>query len=459
MKDRIERDSLGEVKVQADRYWGAQTERSRCNFWAGGEKIPFEVIRSLALIKKAAARANASLKLLSHDKEKLIAQVCDEIIAGKLTEHFPLVVWQTGSGTQTNMNVNEVISNRASEIAGQPLGSHKPIHPNDDVNRCQSSNDVFPTAMHLSAMLQVKEKLLPALKALHAELLLKAKNFREIVKVGRTHLMDAAPLTLGQEFSGYAAQVEFAIHSIEQHLEPLTQLALGGTAVGTGLNAHPDFSKKAIDHLVEWTHIPFTPAANPFAAIASHDSLVGLSGALRQTALSYLKLATDIAWMASGPRSGLSELNLPANEPGSSIMPGKVNPTQCEAMAMVAAQVIGNDAAIAFAGSQGNFELNVYKPVIIYNLLRSIHLLHDVATQFTEKCLHAIEANRPNIERHLSQSLMLATALNPEIGYDKAAKVVQKAYQDNISLKEAAVALGYLTAKRFDEIVDPKKMI
>ncbi len=456
---RTEHDSLGAVQVPQSCYWGAQTERSRLNFQAGEEKIPFEVIHALALIKKAAARVNCELGVLSKDRADLIAEVCDEILAGHLNDHFPLVVWQTGSGTQTHMNLNEVIANRASEKCGQPLGSHRPIHPNDDVNRSQSSNDVFPSAMHISSLLLIQRKLLPALELFHQSLLQKSIDFQEIVKVGRTHLMDAAPLTLGQEFSGYAVQIQEAMASIRWHLKPLHELALGGTAVGTGLNAPREFGTKAAQVLSELSGYPFVTAPNKFAALASHDPLVGLSGALRQTAVAYLKIADDICWMASGPRAGLGELILPANEPGSSIMPGKINPTQCEAMKMVALQVLGNDQAIAIAGSQGNFELNAYKPLIIYNLLRSTHLLSDTAQQFVHKCLAGIEPDRKRIAMFLSHSLMLATALNPEIGYDRASQVVQVAYREGISLKEATLQLGFLTAQRFDEVVDPKKMV
>jgi len=459
MADRIEKDSLGEVAVPAESYWGAQTERSRKNFSIGSEKMPIEIIRALAFIKKAAARTNAALGTLAKDKADLISSVCDEIVTGKLDDHFPLSVWQTGSGTQTNMNVNEVISNRVSDKAGRPRGSHQPVHPNDHVNLSQSSNDVFPTAMHVAGLLLIRNQLLPALHIFRDALYQKALAFKEIIKTGRTHLMDAAPVTLGQEFSGYAAQVDQAIRSIEYHLGPLSQIALGGTAVGTGINAHPEFAEKAAKELSKLIGIPLESAPNKFAALASHDPIVGMSGALRQLAAVYIKISSDIAWMSSGPRCGLGELILPANEPGSSIMPGKVNPTQCEAMMMVAVHVLGLDASIAIAGSQGNFELNVYKTLIAYNFLRSIHLLGDTALQFTHKCLEGLKADEDHIRKTLSHSLMLATALNPVIGYDEASKVVRKAQAEGISLKEAASQLGVLTSQRFDAAVDPKKMV
>lgn len=450
---------MGEVRVRADRYWGAQTQRSLENFRIGHELMPIEVVHALALVKKASAFVNQEFGLLSEAKRELIVAAADEVIQGKLDSHFPLSVWQTGSGTQTNMNVNEVISNRAIEIAGGVKGSKDPIHPNDDVNKSQSSNDSFPTAMHIAAVLEIRKKLLPKLSSFFQHLEEKAHAFREIVKVGRTHLMDAAPVTLGQEFSGYAAQVSQAIIGVQTALDPLYELALGGTAVGTGLNAPNGFGKRAGEMIAELTKEPFISAPNKFAALASHDSVVATSAALRQVAIVFLKIANDIRWLASGPRSGIGEILLPENEPGSSIMPGKVNPTQCEGMTMVAAQVLGNDSTIAFAGSQGNFELNVYKPVMIYNLLQSIHLLGDAAENFTQKCLKGIEPNRKRISENLQKSLMLATALNPVIGYDKAAQVVKKAYHEDITLKEAAVKLGFLTPESFDEIVDPRKMV
>ncbi len=458
-KTRVEKDSLGDVKVPVDRYWGAQTQRSFENFPIGSEKMPIQLIHALALVKKASAIVNAEQGQISHEKKELICQVCDEIISGKLDSEFPLVVWQTGSGTQTNMNLNEVISNRCCELAGSPIGSKKPIHPNDDVNHSQSSNDVFPTAMHIAAYREIQERLIPSLMILYQGFEKKSREFHDIVKVGRTHLMDAAPLTLGQEFSGYAAQVKQAIAAIQSQMEPLSELAIGGTAVGTGLNADPRFGKRATEVISELTGFPFTPATNKFAALAAHDALVGVSGSLRQTAVAFMKIANDIRWLASGPRAGLAEIFLPENEPGSSIMPGKVNPTQSESMTMVSAQVMGNDTAIAFAGSLGNFELNVFKPLIIYNLLQSIHLLSDVAVNFHDRCLAGIRPNRKKIDEYISHSLMLATALNSAIGYDQAAKIVKKAHLEDISLKQAAVALGILTAERYDSLIDLKKMV
>jgi len=450
---------MGKVHVRADRYWGAQTQRSLENFRIGHELMPIEVVHALAIVKKAAAFANQEFELLSEEKMELIVAASDEVTEGKLDSHFPLSVWQTGSGTQTNMNVNEVIGNRAIEIAGGVKGSKEPIHPNDDVNKSQSSNDAFPSAMHIAAVLEVRKRLLPQLTDFFQHLEAKAHAFRDVIKVGRTHLMDAAPVTLGQEFSGYAAQIAQAITGVQAALDPLYELALGGTAVGTGLNAPEGFGKRVSELIAEFTKEPFISAPNKFAALAAHDSIVSMSAALRQVAVVFLKIANDIRWLASGPRSGIGEIFLPENEPGSSIMPGKVNPTQSEGMTMVAAQIFGNDLTIAFAGSQGNFELNVFKPVMIYNLLQSIHLLGDVAENFTHKCLKGIEPNRKKIAENLENSLMLATALNPEIGYDKAAKVVKKAYLENISLKQAAAELGFLTPERFDAVVDPKKMV
>jgi fumarate hydratase class II len=457
-KTRVETDSLGSIKVPDEKYWGAQTQRSIQNFPIGTEKMPIELIRALGLVKKACALVNHKLGLLSSKKKDLIVKTCDELLAGKLDEHFDLVIWQTGSGTQTNMNVNEVIANRAIKKAGGTLGSKTPIHPNDDVNMSQSSNDVFPTAMHIATMSAVKKHLLPHLKLLAKGFRTKAQQFQKIVKVGRTHLMDAAPLTLGQEFSGYAAQIENGIRAIEAALLPVSELALGGTAVGTGLNSPPHFDKQTAEVISKLTGYSFVTAPNKFSALAANDGLVGVSGALKVVACAFMKIANDIRWLASGPRCGLSEIFLPENEPGSSIMPGKVNPTQSESMTMVAVQVMGNDAAITIAGSMGNFELNVFKPVIIYNLLQSIRLLSDVAKNFHDKCLVGIKPNLKKIKEHLESSLMLATALNPVIGYDKAAKVVQKAYKEGLTLKQAALKLGYLTSKQFDQIVDPKKM-
>jgi fumarate hydratase, class II len=456
---RIEKDSLGNIRVPGDKYWGAQTQRSHENFRIGGNLMPIEVIHALAVIKKAAAIVNCELGLLPQDKMKVISKVCDEVISGKLDGHFPLVVWQTGSGTQTNMNVNEVISNRAIELLKGKMGSKKPIHPNDDVNKSQSSNDTFPTAMHIAATMEIRTRLLPNLQILLKGLKKKSKEFMSIVKTGRTHLMDATPITLGQEFSGYASQIEHGIEAIENALKHMSEIALGGTAVGTGLNAHPKYAKRVAAVITEITGFHFVTARNKFEALGANDAIVEMSGALKRVACSYIKIASDIAWMGSGPRCGIGELNLPENEPGSSIMPGKVNPTQCEAMLMASVQVYGNDLAVSMAGSQGNFELNVYKPVMIFNLLQSINLLSDVAINFHDKCLMGIKPNKRMIKRHLEDSLMLATALNPIIGYDKAAKVVQKAHHEHITLKRAALALGFLTEKEFDQAIDPSKMV
>lgn len=456
---RKETDSLGSIEVPGDKYWGAQTQRSIENFQIGQEKMPIELIHALGVVKKAASLVNCDLKLLPKEKKDLIVKVCDELLNGKLDDHFALVVWQTGSGTQTNMNVNEVIANRAIQMAKGVMGSKKPIHPNDDVNMSQSSNDVFPTAMHIATVQAIQKKLIPHLKLMLKGLQKKAKEFDSIVKVGRTHLMDATPITLGQEFSGYAAQIEQGIGAIEVALTPVLKLALGGTAVGTGLNAPKGYDRKVAAKIAELTGYRFVTAPNKFEALASNDALVGMSGALRMVACAFMKIANDIRWMGSGPRAGLGELLLPENEPGSSIMPGKVNPTQCESMTMVAVQVMGNDTTIGMAGSMGNFELNVFKPVIIYNLLQSIRLLSDVAKNFHDKCLLGIKANKERIGELLENSLMLATALNPVIGYDKAAKIVQKAYRENLSLKEAALKLGILTEKEFDKLVRPQNMV
>ncbi len=457
-KTRTETDSLGNVEVPEDKYYGAQTHRSMQNFVIGTEKMPIDVIYALGIVKKAAAMVHGELALLPKEKRDLILEVCDELIGGKLNDHFDLVVWQTGSGTQTNMNVNEVIANRAIEKAGGQMGSKKPIHPNDDVNKSQSSNDVFPTAMHIAATLAVKKKLLPSLQLLWEGFKTKADEFKDIIKVGRTHLMDATPLTLGQEFSGYAAQVEHGIKVIQNALPSLSELALGGTAVGTGLNTHPKYAKRVAEVISEIAGAAFVSAPNKFAALACNDAIIEMSGALKVVACAFMKIANDIRWLASGPRAGLGEIFLPENEPGSSIMPGKVNPTQSEAMTMVSVQVMGNDTTIAFAGSLGNFELNVFKPVMIHNLLQSIRLLSDVSKSFHDKCLSGIQPNHKRIEELLNNSLMLATALNPVVGYDQAAKIVQKAFKENLTLKEAAVALG-MDPKKFDEVVDPKKMI
>lgn len=456
---RVERDSLGEVNVPADKYWGAQTQRSLENFPIGDERMPIEMTYALTLVKKVAARVNSELGLLKPEKAAVISEVCDEILAGKWDDQFPLVVWQTGSGTQANMNVNEVISNLAIKRMGGVVGSKQPIHPNDDVNKSQSSNDSFPTAMHVASMIMIQEKLLPNLSLLRDSLQEKAKDFQPIIKVGRTHLMDATPLTLGQEFSGYAAQLTGAIKAVAMTLPELGEIAQGGTAVGTGLNAPPGFAKRFAEVLSEWTGYHFVSAPNKFAALAAHDALLSVSGALRRVAAVLMKIASDIRWLASGPRCGLGEISIPSNEPGSSIMPGKVNPTQSEALTMVTVQVMGNDAVIGFAGSQGHFELNVFKPLIIVNLLQSIRLLSDASRSFNDRCVVGIQPLHLNISRHVERSLMLVTALTPEIGYDKASKVAQLAHDKGITLKEAAQELGYLTPERFDALVDPKKMI
>lgn len=458
-KHRIESDSLGDVAVPGDRYYGAQTQRSYENFPIGSEKMPIEVIYAMAIIKKAAAIVNNELNLLPLEKKKVIGEVCDEIIQEKLDDHFPLSVWQTGSGTQSNMNLNEVISNRAIEKCGGKLGSKNPIHPNDDVNKSQSSNDVFPSAMHIAAKLDICKKLLPNLKVLRDALQEKAEEFQDIIKIGRTHLMDAAPLTLGQEFSGYVSQLDHGIKAIENTFTHLSELALGGTAVGTGLNAHPDYAEKIAKVLSDLTGLHFVTAPNKFEALASNDALVEVSSALKRVAVSLFKIANDIRWMGSGPRCGIGELMLPANEPGSSIMPGKVNPTQCEALMMISIQVMGNDNTISIASSQGNLELNVFRPLIIYNLIQSIRLLSDASYNFAKKCVIGLKADRKQIAQHLNRSLMLATALNQHIGYDKASQIVKKAHQEGITLKEAALALGFLTEEQFDTIVDPKKML
>lgn len=459
MNYRIETDSMGEIQVPADRYYGAQTARSLQHFKIGNERMPRELIWAFGILKKAAALVNHELGLLPAEKAGLIVQAAEEVIAGKLDEHFPLVVWQTGSGTQTNMNVNEVISNRAIEISGGKLGSKKPIHPNDDVNKAQSSNDTFPTAMHIAAVHEVRRRLVPMLTRLRDTLAAKAEAFKDVIKIGRTHLMDAVPLTLGQEFSGYVRQLEQGLHRIDAVLPDLYELALGGTAVGTGLNTHPEFAVRAAAKIAELTGYPFVSAANKFEALASHDALVMASGALKTIACSLMKIANDIRWLASGPRSGIGEITIPENEPGSSIMPGKVNPTQSEAMTMVAAQVLGNDVTINLAGASGNFELNVFKPVIIYNLLQSVRLLADACASFEEHCAAGIAPNHRNLQKHLENSLMLVTALNPHIGYDNAAKIAKKAHQENKTLREAALELGLLTAAQFDAFVRPEKML
>jgi fumarate hydratase class II len=459
MEFRVETDSMGGIKVPSDKYYGAQTARSLMNFKIGGERFPRELIRALGILKKAAALTNEGLGILPADKADLIIKAADEVIEGKLDDNFPLVVWQTGSGTQTNMNANEVISNRAIELAGGAIGSKKPIHPNDDVNKAQSSNDTFPTAMHIAAVEEIHRRLIPMVAKLKDALASKAEEFKDIIKIGRTHLMDATPLTLGQEFSGYVQQINNGLERINDCLPRLYELALGGTAVGTGLNTHPAFAVKTAEKISELTGKPFKSARNKFEALAAHDALVELSGVLKTIAASLMKIANDIRWLGSGPRAGIGELLLPENEPGSSIMPGKVNPTQSEAMTMVCVQVFGNDATVTFAGASGNFELNVFKPVIIYNVLQSIRLIADACESFTDNCVVGIQPNERNINKHLNDSLMLVTALNPHIGYDNAAKIAKKAHKENKTLKEAAVELDILTAEKFDEIVKPERMI
>lgn len=459
MASRIETDSMGTIEVPADRYWGAQTQRSLKYFAIGDDVMPRELIRAIGLLKKAAAVVNRDLGKLPQDKAKLILQAADEVIEGKLDAHFPLRIWQTGSGTQTNMNANEVIANRAIELAGGVLGSKEPVHPNDHVNMSQSSNDTFPTAMHIAAVEEITHRLLPILAQLKNALQAKAEAFQDMIKIGRTHLMDAVPLTLGQEFSGYVAQLEKDLQRIQATLPDLYELAIGGTAVGTGLNTHPEFAVKAAAEIAHLTQLPFISADNKFAALAAHDAICMTSGALKTTAASLMKIANDIRWMGSGPRCGLAELLLPENEPGSSIMPGKVNPTQCEAMTMVCVQVMGNDAAIGIAASQGNFELNVFKPVMIFNLLNSIRLLSGACRSFTDYLVIDIQPNQPQIHHFLTNSLMLVTALNPHIGYDRAAKVAKKAHAEGKTLRDACVELGFLTAGEFDRFVRPENML
>jgi fumarate hydratase class II len=455
---RIETDSMGEIPVSADRYWGAQTERSLHHFSIGREHFPRPLIRALGILKKAAALTNGELGTLPANLVDLIVAAADDVIDGRLDEHFPLFVWQTGSGTQTNMNANEVISNRAIEMVGGTLGSKKPVHPNDHVNRGQSSNDTFPTAMHIAAAEQVVHHLLPAVDQLSATLERKADAFGSIVKIGRTHLQDATPVTLGQEISGWVAQLRTAVGVIEAVMPPVYELALGGTAVGTGLNTHPEYAVRSARHIASITGLPFRTAPNKFAALAGHEALVALHGSLKTLAAALMKVANDVRWLASGPRSGLGEITIPENEPGSSIMPGKVNPTQSEALTMVCAQVMGNDVAVGIGGASGNFELNVFKPLIIHNVLQSLQLLGDACTNFTRFCAAGIEPNEPRIAENLHRSLMLVTALNPHIGYDNAAKIAKKAHKDGTTLKEAAAALGLVTADQFDAWVDPRKM-
>ena len=455
---RTETDSMGAIDVPADRYWGAQTARSLHHFPIGDDTMPEPLIRAIGILKEASAQVNADLGKMTPETSALIVAAAREVSEGKLDDHFPLSVWQTGSGTQSNMNANEVISNRAIEMAGGVMGSKVPVHPNDDVNMSQSSNDTFPTAMHIAAVEEITHRLIPAIRHLRESLQAKVDAYGSITKIGRTHLMDAVPLTLGQEFSGYVAQLDADIRRIESTLDDLYELAAGGTAVGTGLNTHAEFGVRVATAIAELTGLPFVTAPNKFAALAAHDALVMTSGALRTLAGSLIKIADDLRWLGSGPRSGLGELNLPENEPGSSIMPGKVNPTQSEAMIMVCIQVFGNDAAVAMAGSRGNLELNVCKPVIIYNLLHSVQLLTEASGAFTRFCVDGLEPNEDRIRQHLENSLMLVTALNPLIGYDKAAEVAKKAHKEGSTLRESAVALGYLSGEQFDEAVRPESM-
>ena len=457
---RNETDSMGSIEVPADRYWGAQTQRSISNFPIGTDRFRWKrpIIRALGVLKKAAALANAELGELPKDTAELIAKAADEVIAGTLDDHFPLVVFQTGSGTQSNMNANEVISNRAIELAGGVMGSKKPVHPNDHVNRCQSSNDTFPTAMHIAVVDLLHSRLFPAVERLHSVLMSKAHAYRDLVKTGRTHLQDATPVTLGQEIHAWASQLQFGCDAVKNSLPALYDLAIGGTAVGTGLNAHPHFGDSAARHMAHISGHPFRSAEDKFFALAAHDALVQTSAALRTLAGGLMKMANDVRWLASGPRCGIGEIRIPENEPGSSIMPGKVNPTQCEAMTMVCVQVFGNDAAVAFGGSQGNFQLNVYKPVMVHNVLESIDLLSDTMHAFTEHCAEGIEPDRAVIEAYLERNLMLVTALNPHIGYDKAAQIAKKANHEGLNLRETALSLGYCTAEEFDAWVNPLHM-
>ena len=459
MDVRIESDSMGEVEVPSDRYYGAQTQRSLQNFRIGSDRFSGEMIKALGTVKKASALVNEELGMLDGDLADLICRAADEVIEGKLDDHFPLVVWQTGSGTQSNMNANEVISNRAIELAGGQLGSKDPVHPNDHVNRGQSSNDVFPTAMHVAAVDAISGRLIPSLEELAVTFDAKSAAFADVIKIGRTHLQDATPLTLGQELSGHAAQIHKGVRRATSALTPLYDLALGGTAVGTGLNAHPEFAEKVAAQIARLTGHPFVTAPNKFEELSAHDALVEASGLLKTIACSLMKIANDVRWLSSGPRCGFGEIRIPENEPGSSIMPGKVNPTQCEALTMVCVQVMGNDAAVGFAGASGNFQLNVFKPVIIHNVLHSTRLLADSCRSFNRNCAVGIEPNRERIQGLMEQSLMLVTALNPHVGYDNAAKVAKKAHADGTTLKEAAVALGLLTADEFDEFVRPENMV
>tara|TARA_R110002072_G_scaffold43982_17_gene123364 strand:+ start:37 stop:1437 length:1401 start_codon:yes stop_codon:yes gene_type:complete len=462
MEVRIEKDSLGDVKVAADKYWGAQTERSRNNFKIGDSKqqMPLEIVRGFAYLKKAAAYTNCELGVLPTEKRDLIARVCDEILEGKLDDQFPLVIWQTGSGTQSNMNVNEVVANRAHVIAGKKLGEgERFIHPNDDVNKSQSSNDTFPTGMHIACYKMVVETTIPGVKKLRDTLHKKANDFKHIVKIGRTHLMDATPLTVGQELSGYVSQLDHGLKALQNTLDHLSEIALGGTAVGTGINTPKGYSELVAKKIADFTNLPFRTAENKFEALAAHDALVETHGALKQLAVSLMKIGNDIRLLASGPRCGIGELNIPANEPGSSIMPGKVNPTQSEALTMVCAQVIGNDVAIACGGMNGHFELNVFKPMMAKNLLESARLIGDACVSFNDNCATGIEPNEKNIKANLNNSLMLVTALNTHIGYDKASKIAKTAHENGTTLKEEAINLGFLSADEFDAWVDPSKMI
>jgi len=459
MTMRVESDTMGTINVPADKYYGAQTARSLANFDIGGEKMPKEIVTAFGILKKAAALANHKLGLLDETTRDLIVAAADEVISGKLDAHFPLVVWQTGSGTQSNMNVNEVISNRGIEMAGGTMGSKKPVHPNDHVNMSQSSNDTYPTAMHIAAVEAVEGYLLERVALLRDTLAAKAETYMDVVKIGRTHLQDATPLTLGQEISGWVAQIDYAVANIKATLPQLKELALGGTAVGTGLNAHPDYAVAVAKEIATLTKRDFVTGPNKFALLAGHDAFVGSSGALKQLAVAFMKIANDVRWLASGPRSGLGELTIPENEPGSSIMPGKVNPTQSEAMTMVVAQVMGNDAAIGFAASQGNFELNVFKPVIAYNYLQSVRLLADAAKSFNDHCAVGIAPDRARIQELVDKSLMLVTALNRKIGYDNAAKIAKTAHKNGTTLREEAIALGFLTGEEFDAEVKPEQMV
>lgn len=461
MEYRIEKDTMGEVKVPAAKYWGAQTERSRNNFKIGPEaSMPLEVVYGFAYLKKAAAHTNCELGVLSAEKRDLISAVCDEILEGKLDDQFPLVVWQTGSGTQSNMNVNEVVANRAHVIAGNQLGmGDRLVHPNDDVNKSQSSNDTYPTGMHIAAYKMVLETTIPGVEQLRNTLKAKSEAFMDVVKIGRTHLMDATPLTLGQEFSGYVSQLDHGLKALRNTLAHLSELALGGTAVGTGINTPEGYADLVAQKIAEFTGLPFVSAENKFEALAAHDAFVETHGALKQIAVSLNKIANDIRMLASGPRSGIGEIIIPSNEPGSSIMPGKVNPTQCEAMTMVCAQVMGNDVTVSVGGAQGHYELNVFKPVMAYNLLQSARLIGDACVSFDLNCAVGIEPNTKNIQQHLNNSLMLVTALNTKIGYEKAAKIAKTAHENGTTLKEEAVNLGYLTAEQFDEWVRPEDMI